>query len=381
MNEVRLGIIGLGNIGKQHLNHVVDGLIHNCEVSAVCSRQKPTFELPQGVKHYCDYKKLINSGDCDAVLVATPSYNHCEIGGYALDKGLHVLMEKPIGLSVLEGEKVISKVKKNQIFAMMLNQRTDPIYAKMKNMVSAGSIGAIQRSQWTATHWFRPEIYFAVSDWRATWRGEGGGLLVNQCIHNLDTFQWICGMPSEVNGHCEYGKYHDIEVEDEATAYFKYNNGATGVFVASTGEVPGINRFDIVGDLGMLSTDSKTLTFTQNEISTAKFSKNTHDMFSMPGTTITDVTPPNSINQHATIINNFVAAILNREPLIAPANEGINSMALANSILLSSWQNKPIEIPIDSKHFQTHLNQYIEKSTFREKANIDAVIELDKSYR
>lgn len=385
MKEVRLGVIGLGNIAQQHIKHVQNNLVPNCRLTAVSSRTKPTalaaVELDASVEHFTDYKTLIDSGVVDAILVATPTYNHCEIGAYALDAGLHVLMEKPIGLSVAEGEAVLAKVKNGLQFGLMLNQRTDPVYVKIKELVDSGAIGEIQRTQWTMTNWFRPEVYFAVSDWRATWLGEGGGLLVNQCIHNLDIYQWICGMPKQVNAFCGLGKYHDIEVEDEATAYFEYENGATGVFIGSTGEAPGMNRFDIVGDLGTISVNDKTVTLAKNNVGTAKFSRETTDMFAMPKSEVTDYTPSETINQHAKMMSNFVDAILKGEALIAPAIEGLDSLSLANGILLSSWQKKPVSFPLDSTEYQSALDEHIAASKPREKANIEATIDLESSYR
>ena len=253
-SPVRLGIIGLGNIGQQHIQHIQTA-VAGCEIAALCSRQSKVIAGLEAVPHFSDYRELIDSGLVDAVLIATPTMAHFEQASYALDKGLHLLMEKPIGLSCYEGEQLIARQQEQQVFAVMLNQRTDPLFVAMKEQVDSGRIGAIQRTHWTMTNWFRPEVYFQVSDWRATWKGEGGGLLVNQCIHNLDIFQWICGMPVSVQSFCSFGKYHDIEVEDEATAYLHYSNGASGVFVGSTGEAPGINRFDIVGDRGTLSFD------------------------------------------------------------------------------------------------------------------------------
>src|SRR5690606_17392161 len=224
-------------------------------------------------------------------------------------------------------------------------------------------------------------VYFQVSDWRATWKGEGGGLLVNQCIHNLDIFQWICGMPVSVQGFCSFGKYHDIEVEDEATAYLRYSNGASGLFVGSTGEAPGINRFDIVGDRGTLSFDGDRLILIANREATSEFSKTTRDMFGMPTTVIQDITPDRRVNQHARVIQNFIDAIREQTTLIAPAEQGLHSLALANAILLSSWENKAVALPLDSARYQQALEQRIAQSSLRRKADIEVSIDMTKSYR
>ena len=382
MNEtVRLGVIGLGNIGQQHIGHVKRGEAGACVVTALASRGASTLAEEIGARHYSDYRQLIDSGNCDAVIVATPTMSHKEIGGYALQKGLHVLMEKPLGLSVAEGEALLAEAGSGQVFALMLNQRVAPVFSKAKEVISAGVLGALQRTQWTMTNWFRPEVYYQVSDWRATWRGEGGGLLLNQCIHNIDIYQWLCGVPTSVRGFCGFGKYHDIEVEDEATAYFEYENGATGVFTGSTGEAPGVNRLDIVGDKAMLSFDGEQLLLRENTPGTAQYSRETRDMFGQPDNCKTDITPHKIVNQHALLIANFVDAILTGVDLIAPAAQGINSLAIANAILWSAWSGERIALPLDSGAYQLALEDKLADSRLRQKSDIKPVIDMEASYR
>ncbi|MCB1842696.1 MAG: Gfo/Idh/MocA family oxidoreductase, partial [Halioglobus sp.] len=195
---VRLGLVGLGNIARQHLANLRDGLVEHCHVTALCSRQKSELSAQLKVPHFSSVDALVASGECDAVLVATPTWHHFEAGACALAGGLHVMMEKPLGLSLGEGEALLDLQGEEQVFAVMLNQRADPLFRAMQACIADGALGGMTRTHWTMTNWFRPEVYFQVSDWRATWRGEGGGLLLNQCIHNLDIFQWLCGMPESV---------------------------------------------------------------------------------------------------------------------------------------------------------------------------------------
>lgn len=379
--QVNLGVIGLGNIAQQHIQLISQQLIPHCELTAICSRHADNAAEPFEATHFSDYRALIDSGLCNAVLIATPTASHFEIGAYALQAGLHVLMEKPIGLSIEEGHRLLSLQKADQLFAVMLNQRTDPLFQLMQQIIQQGHLGYITRCHWTMTNWFRPEIYFQVSDWRATWRGEGGGLLMNQCIHNLDIFQWLLGMPSKVRGFCQFGKYHDIEVEDEATAYFEYENGASGVFVGSTGEAPGINQFDIIGDRASLNYDGERLLLIENSPSTLEFNRTTRDMFGQPSSQSQDITPDRSSNQHAAILSNFCAAIVHGENLIAPAKHGLNSLELANSILLSSWQDKLVELPLNASQYQDQLMQRVAQSQLRTKSDVKAEIDMSKSYR
>lgn len=381
LNVLRLGVIGLGNIAKQHIDNVLKKHTQQCQITAVCSRSQSDYAQQIGAQHFSDYRALIDSDCVDAVLIATPTLSHFEIAQYALQKQRHVMLEKPIGLSSYEGEQLLKQASSQTKFAVMLNQRTDPTFSKMKQIVDSGILGNITRTHWTMTNWFRPEIYFQVSDWRATWKGEGGGLLVNQCIHNLDIFQWICGMPSAVTAFCEFGKYHQIEVEDEVTAYLRYSNQATGVFVGSTGEAPGVNRFDVIGDKGSLHFDSGRLTQKLNQQSTAEFNQTTNNMFGMPEVVESDLTPSETVNQHAIVMNNFVQAILNDTPLLVPAEQGLASLDLANAMLLSTWQQKNVALPLDRTEYQQHLAEKVASSSLREKSNQQAHIDMQQSYR
>lgn len=384
-NAIKLGVIGLGNIAQQHINNITSGAVKQCKITALCSRNKTLLADELGASHFQQYQDLIDSGLVNAVLIATPTMSHFDIAKYALEKNIHVMLEKPIGLSSLEGEKLVALAKKETKFALMLNQRTDPTFKKIKAVVDSGVLGEIQRTHWTMTNWFRPDIYFQVSDWRATWQGEGGGLLVNQCIHNLDIFQWICGMPSKITAFSEFGKYHNIEVEDEVTAYLQYNNKATGVFIGSTGEAPGVNRFDIIGDKGSLhfavEGGKSKLTQKLNAQSTAEFCANTDEMFGMPAVTESDISTTETVNQHAIIMNNFVNAIHHDEPLIAPAQDGLASLDIANAMLLSTWQKQAIALPMDRNAYQKELNKKATASTLRTKSNTEAKVDMSASYR
>lgn len=376
---VRIGVVGLGNIARQHIANIVEGRITNAVLTATCSRGGSTGLA--GVSHFNDYRGLIASGLCDAVLVATPTNSHLDIGRSALDAKLHLMMEKPMALSIQEGESLLSSASPDSVAALMLNQRADPLFLRMKEIIESSILGDLIRVNWCMTNWFRPEIYFQVSDWRATWRGEGGGVLVNQCIHNLDILQWLCGMPKALRAHCQFGRFHDVEVEDDVTAYLEYENGATGVFVGSTGEAPGVNRFEVIGDAGSLVFDGTQLTLTQNTPSTKTFNRTTKQMFSMPETSTEVLAIDRKVNQHAVLMQNFVNAIREDEPLIAPLAEGLRSLSIANAMLLSTWQEQTIEFPIDAAEYQSHLQSRIDQSSLRVKADLEAEINMDSSYR
>ncbi|HEX7632190.1 MAG TPA: Gfo/Idh/MocA family oxidoreductase [Lacunisphaera sp.] len=249
----------------------------------------------------------------------------------------------------------------------MFNQRTSGYYQAIHQLIHSGQLGGLQRMQWTITNWFRTQAYYASSGWRATWRGEGGGVLLNQSPHQLDLLCWMFGLPQQVRAFCHFGKYHPIEVEDEVTAYLEFPNGATGVFITSTGEAPGSNRLEIVGDLGRVVFEGDRLQFTRNTIGTAEFSKTSSNGFAAPPTEEVQLVADGHGRQHAGILQNFTEAILDGTPLLAPAEEGIQSVELANAMLLSSWLNRTIELPMNGQMFEYHLRRRMNESSSKDK--------------
>jgi predicted dehydrogenase len=382
--HMKFGIIGLGNIGRVHAKNIQDGLIEESELVAVATQTIASMDdfKEQGIACFGDASALISSGLCDAVIVALPTHLHAPVGIQALEAGLHLIMEKPLACHKAEGERILAaKQRDDQIVALMMNQRTHPCYSKIKVWIDEGTLGELQRVSWTMTNWFRPEIYYASSPWRATWKGEGGGVLMNQCPHNIDVLQWLVGMPTKVRAHCSFGKYHNIEVEDEVNAYFEFANGATGQFTTSTGESPGTNRLEIVGDLATIITDGNTVKLISNSESVSAFSKSTDEMFGSPATVEKNFQPLEAINQHAAILNNVVQAAAGKAKLIAPALEGLNSLEMAGAMIYSSWINDEVNLPLDSVAYESAILGKISQSKPREVVQTTAKVDMSKSYR
>jgi len=381
MDKVRLGIIGIGGMGTDHARRVQAGQVPRCELAAVCDINPERLKAFPGVRGFEDSAELIRSGLVDAVLVATPHYGHTTIGADALQNGLHTLVEKPISVHKADAERLIAAhTDRRVVFAAMFNQRTDPNYRKIRQLVADGELGQIRRTHWIITNWFRTEAYYRSGGWRATWAGEGGGVLLNQCPHNLDLFQWICGMPAAVTAVGALGKYHDIEVEDDITAIYEYPGGATGVFVASTGEAPGTNRLEIVGDRGRLTFEDGKLRFVRNEVPTDAYCRTSPERFGKPAVWNVEIPVSGSGEQHLGIKKNFVAAILDGAPLIAPAEEGIRSVELANAMLYSAMTGRRVELPLDAKLFEAHLRKLIAESAFVKKTDQSANLSLKNSF-
>ncbi len=367
---VRLGIVGVGNMGTSHARSLLEGKVPRMELAALCDHNPAKLAPFPGVKHFNDSRVMVRSGDIDAILIATPHYDHTTIGIDALQNGLHTLVEKPISVHKADCEKLIAAHKKNSkpVFAAMFNQRTDPFYIKIRELIQGGELGKIRRVNWIITNWFRTEAYYASGGWRATWSGEGGGVLLNQCPHNLDLFQWMFGMPSKVRADCKIGRYHNIEVEDDVTAYLEYPDGKTGVFITSTGESPGTNRLEITAEQGRLVYEDSKITYRRNEVPMSKFSRTTKESFSNPPQWNVEIPlGTNHGEQHIGILKNFTAAILDKTPLIAPAAEGIHSVELANAMLYSSFTGKTVDMPLNAKAYATHLQKLIQSSKFKKK--------------
>ena len=369
---VRIGIIGIGNMGSNHSKQIAANNIPNMTLAAVADiketrRQWAKENLPETVHIYESAEELMDSGNVDAVLIATPHYLHPELSIKALKHNLHVLCEKPAGVYTKQVREMNEEADKHAlVFGLMFNQRTNPIYKKLKEIVESGTYGAIKRVNWIITDWYRTQAYYDSGDWRATWDGEGGGVLLNQCPHNLDLLQWICGMPCKVQAFCHAGKWHNIEVEDDVTAYMEFANGATGVFVTSTGDAPGTNRLEIDLERAKLVSEDGKLMMYELEVSEREYCFTSKEGFSQPKGEWKEVEVTGENTQHNGVLTAFAEAILSGKPLIAKGQEGINGLMLSNAMHLSSWTGKSVNLPINEEVFLEELNKRRQSSKKKE---------------
>jgi predicted dehydrogenase len=359
---VKIGVIGIGNMGSSHAACISKGEVPGAKLIAVCDLNPERLKwakdtLGKDVKTFDDAGSLICSNEVDAVIIATYHYDHPSTAIKAFEKGLHVLCEKPAGVYTRQVRLMNeAAVKSGKVFGMMYNQRTNPLYQKLKELIDNGELGEIKRTNWIITTWYRPQSYYNSSIWRATWAGEGGGVLLNQSPHQLDIWQWICGMPKRVMAFISYGKYHDIEVEDEVTAYVEYDSGATGVFITSTGETPGTNRFEITGDKGKIVIEDGKLDFYRLSMSERQFNSEYTGSFGQPDCVKHSVPISGKETSHKGIIVNWVDSILQGTPLLAPGIDGIKGLEISNAMYLSSWLGKWVDIPVDEDLFYENLH-------------------------
>ena len=386
MKKIRLGILGFGNIGKVHADNIIGGKCPSVELSAICdlkeARLEEAKEKAPSAKLFTSYEEMLKSGEIDSVLIAVPHYDHPKFAIMAMQSGIHTLVEKPAGVYTKQ-VKEMNEIAKgcDVVFGLMMNQRTNCIYRKMREIVKSGELGEIRRTNLIITDWYRPQIYYNSGDWRATWSGEGGGVLLNQCPHNLDLWQWICGMPSKIEAKLHFGKWHDIEVEDDVSAYCEYPNGATGVFVTTTGDTPGTNRFEITFEKGKLLAENNKLTMWKNVMSEPEFSRTNDNPFARPNFEVIDVETDGKNPQHSGVLNAFADAILNAGELIARGEEGINGLTISNAMHLSAWTGKAVDLTnFDDELFYKELSKRIKSSKRKTEVVEVGTVDMNSSF-
>ncbi|MBP3381450.1 MAG: Gfo/Idh/MocA family oxidoreductase [Clostridia bacterium] len=377
--KIRLGIIGVGNMGSGHANNIVQGFCPDFVLTAVADTNPArlawtTENCGKDVQCFDNAVAMLDSGTIDACIVAVPHYDHALYAIECMKRGIHVMVEKPAGVYTKQVEEMNREAEKHPdvVFGMMFNQRTNCIYRKMRELVQSGKYGNIRRVNWIITDWYRPQAYYDSGDWRATWSGEGGGVLLNQCPHQLDLLQWICGMPAKVQAHLHFGKWHDIEVEDDVTAYMEYPNGATGVFITTTGDACGTNRFEIQMDgAKIVANGTNELWINEFEMDEPTFSKTNTTPFAAPKSVCKQVETDGENEQHKAVLRAWGGAILRGEPLVAHGSEGINGLTLSNAMHLSAFLGEAVELPFDGDVYYTALMKRV--ATSRRKENVKAV--------
>ncbi len=383
VQPVRFGIIGVGNMGNSHITMHLKGEHKELRITAIADINAERLEAAakklSGVKAYNSAEELLDSGEVDAVIIATPHYDHSPIAQYAFSKGVHVLTEKPAGVYAKQVREMNEAAAKTDlVFGIMYNQRTNCLYRKMREIIQSGELGEIKRTSWIITDWYRTQAYYNSGGWRATWAGEGGGVLLNQCPHNLDLWQWICGLPVKVQAFCHEGKWHDIEVEDDVTIYVEYENGATGTFITTTGDCPGTNRFEVTLDGGKLVCENNKLMLYKLEGLTSEHCANATEGFGWIEGEWTEVETDGRNKQHSEVTNKFAAAILRGEPLVANGEEGIRGLSISNAAHLSSWLGRPVDLPVDEDVYFAELQKKIAAGK-AEKDNVNESVQGDMS--
>ncbi|MDP4133719.1 MAG: Gfo/Idh/MocA family oxidoreductase [Bacillota bacterium] len=385
MAKVKVGVIGYGNMGSAHSKNIYAGKVKDMELVSICDidpeKLAKAASQCQGVKTFDNASDMFKSGIINTVIIAVPHYLHPPMAVEAFSYGLNVLSEKPAGVYTKQVLEMNEAAKKSgKVFGIMFNQRTNPLYQKVKQMVESGELGHIKRISWIITDWYRPQAYHDSCTWRSTWATEGGGTLINQNPHQLDLWQWMFGLPDKVWADCSFGKYRNIEVDDDVTAYFKYDNGTTGTYITSTGEAPGTNRLEVASDMGRIVVEDGKLSFLKLEMPEPEFNLTTTSPFGCPKSAPCEVEIIGEQTAHVGILNNFASAIANGTPLLAKGEEGIKALTLGNSIYYSSWTGSWVDVknfPHDD--FYSKLQEKIASSEVNKKES-SVTVNLDGTY-
>ena len=366
MEKIKVGIIGVSGIGGYYAMKLLKGECPQLTLVAVTARKPEQQEALRGhfgeaVKIFADPLEMLDSGLIEACIICVPHYHHAYYATQCLQRGIHVMMEKPAGVYTKEIRLLNEEAAKHPdtVFAMMYNQRTNHVYRKAKELVESGAYGKLRRSIWICTDWLRPQVYFDSSPWRATWKGEGGGVLLNQCAHQMDLWQWICGMPTLVMAKLHFGKWHEIETEDDATIYVDYPGGATGVFIASTGDGHGTNRLEIQLEKAQLIVYPDKIQVIEFARSVEEFSRQATNIYEPLPWKEVEVTTDGLDPEHSGVLNNWAEAIAGGAALVAPGEEGIRSLELINAAYLSAWKDRTVKLPLDEERYYHELQKRI----------------------
>ncbi len=384
---VRFGIVGIGNMGASHCKQLAAGKIDNATLTAICDiseeRRKFAEKNFEGVKVFKTAHEMFESGLIDAVEIATPHYDHPSIAIDAFEHGIHVLVEKPAGVYTKQVMEMNEAAKKSdKLFGIMYNVRTYPVYQKLRKLIQDGELGKINRVNWTITDWYRSQAYHDSCTWRSTWKTEGGGALINQNPHNLDIWQWLFGMPSRIMSHVGFGKYYDIEVEDDVTAFMEYENGMTGTYITSTGEAPGTNRIEIACDRGRVVVENNKIFFDRTVVPVSEFNKTNQAIFGVPESWKIEVPYRDySFSPHAEIFKDVVRAIENGTELLAPGEEGIKGLTISNAIHYSAWTGGWADVKnFPHDEFYELLQDKIAKSTVVKEEKQSVAADMEASF-
>lgn len=371
---VRLGIIGARGQGGFYADLIAAGRVADMTVGALTGRGAATAasarERHPGVPFFTDPIEMMDSGAVDAVVTTVPHYLHPELAIAGIQRGLHVLVEKPLGVYTKQVGRMldVAAATPSVVLAAMFNQRANPVFARLREVIARGEIGELRRITWLITNWFRPQTYYDASPWRGTWGGEGGGVLVNQAAHQIDLFQWLFGTPTSVFARVPFGLAHDFDVDDDVTAVLDYGRRGTGVLITATHDMLGSDRLEVQGDRGrIILEDSQRATITRlnrpmdelsatlDDASIQRIVRGTVD-WSEFSTTEVVVGSGEYGEDHVRVLANFARAILHGEPLLAPAAEGLNAVRLANAIILSGWLGREVPFDFDEDVFLAELN-------------------------
>jgi len=372
MEQVRFGIVGTGGMGSGHAR-TMQG-IEEIRLAAVCDIAPDVANSvgeEYNVPYMTDYHDLVDLDEVDALIVATPHYFHPEVVVYALEQGKPVISEKPIAVTVAAADAMVEAAQRTGTpFGVMHQTRTEAIWRAAGEITNSGRLGALYRTMMIYAT-FRSQAYYDSAGWRATWKGEGGGVLINQAPHSIDRFTWLGGLPSKVTAVTQT-RGHVIEVEDVAGAMLEYANGATGYIYCSTTEAPTSEIMEFSGEKGKLRIVDDQIRFWEIPDGVHGFSDSSPEMWAHPEMSEVPVEIPEGERGHGAILRNFARHLLYGEDLLSPGVEGLKTVEMINAIIMSGGTGQSVDVPVDRAKYDAYLAELVATSTFQKREGPDA---------
>lgn len=352
MSDLRVAVVGYGYQGREHGGLLRAG-VAGAVPAAVVDRTCATGAIIDGLPAFASLDDLLAARAADAVVIATPHAAHAGLAIAALRAGLHVLIEKPVAIAARDVDTVLAVHARHpgQVLAAVHQQRCDPRYQRLRALIRSGALGAIHRVTWTVTDWYRSESYYRQAPWRGTWAGEGGGVLVNQAVHQLDLWCWLFGRPERVQARCRFGAWHGIEAEDDVTCLLELPGGGSGVFIASTGDSPGVNRLEIACDRGQVEVDGEGIRFRRTRVAVCEHRRTSASPWDHPANEdlrYPDTAPAAPLRP---LVEDFVAACRSGGAPLAPVAEARDQVELANAMLVSAVDGSAVDLPLAAERF------------------------------
>lgn len=372
-DKIRVALVGVGVMGSKYADMIVSGEVKNMVLTGVVARNLKAQEWAailvnaEGLHPnvYRDVDDMFaHADDFDAVIIVTPHKTHEEIAVRAFELGKHVLCDKPAGATIGQAQNMTAASKQyDKVYGMIFHQHRYPKYLYIKQALENGELGELKRMLMVNSRYFRTAHYHQSGSWRSSWNGEGGGALINQGAHILDIWQWLFGMPQKIYAEIPFGKYNEFKVDDEATISMRYENGATGVFMLTTGEAVWQERLEIVGTKGrMLLEDDILHIYRYSKDSTEYIA--TEDVNSREHLAITEevINFGKAEEPYVEILENFAEAVISGDSsiLIAPGEEAINQLMLTNGAYCSAWKGMPVCLPLDAEEYEATFREQCE---------------------
>ena len=369
---MKLGIAGIGVIGESYLKLFKEGRIKEGEVAAVASRNTQRVEKIleklnlQEVRVYGSLKEMLEKESLSGVIITTPHKLHVSMMKEALQMGVSVLTDKPLSSTRKEAEEmaVFAKDYPDLVKGVLFNKRANPIHKEIKKIIESGELGILRRALYEVTDYYRSHRYYEESGWRGTYEEEGGGVLMNQAVHQMDLLTWFTDLPKEVMAFLKEGSHRPMTTENDAYLHLFYEGGGVGHFITSTHESPGVHRLELSFDQGqILMENEKTLKITKLQEPEEDFSRKTETLFAhVPGTLeVKEFEPLEDKEEHVRTIENFIRAIEGKEKIQSSLEEAVKSITLVNAAYLSHFTGKKGAMDFSLEEYDRELHRKIQE--------------------